>query len=78
LTPQNPELSAVERRLLELVAEGRSLITAGSELALDTFKVTTTVGALRERFGVSSTAAVVAAAEAAGLLRPAGRQPVSG
>lgn len=68
MAPQAPVLTAVERRLLELVAAGRSLVAAGNELALDTRAVTATVGDLRTRFGVASTAAAVDAARAAGLL----------
>ncbi|WP_432564974.1 hypothetical protein [Kineococcus sp. SYSU DK003] len=65
-----PTLSAVERRLLELVEAGRSLTTAGAEVALDTDAVTRVVRSLRERFEVRSTAAVVVAAREAGLLTP--------
>lgn len=74
MPPGNPVLTPVERRLLELVADGRSLVTAGIELALDTYAVTATVGDLRTRFGVGSTAAAVHAARAAGLLHPAEAQ----
>ena len=68
MSDQAPPLSAVERRLLELVADGRSLVGAGAELSLDVETVTETVADLRDRFAVSSTAAVVAAARTAGLI----------
>lgn len=63
-----PTVTAVERRLLELVADGRPLVGAGAELALDVRGVTATVSGLRERFGVRSTAAAVRRARAAGLI----------
>lgn len=65
---QLPRLSRTEVRLLELVADGRALTTAGAELALSPTTVSSTVVDLRERFGVASTAAVVAAARDAGML----------
>lgn len=70
-----PALNPVERRLLELAAEGRSLVAAGRELALDTRAVTATISALRTRFGVGSTAAAVDAARGAGLLWPRQTRP---
>lgn len=63
-----PTLSRAEVRLLELVADGRPLTTAGAELSLSPTTVSSTVVDLRERFGVGSTAAVVAAARNAGML----------
>ncbi|PRY11395.1 helix-turn-helix transcriptional regulator [Kineococcus rhizosphaerae] len=63
-----PALSALERRLLELVADGRSLVGAGAELSLDVETVTRTVAGLRDRFDVGSTAAVISAARTAGLI----------
>ncbi|GAB3457760.1 hypothetical protein AB1207_17140 [Kineococcus endophyticus] len=63
-----PPVTPVERRLLELVAEGRSLVAAGAELALDVRGVIATVSGLRERFGVRSTAAAVRRARAVGLI----------
>lgn len=63
-----PTLSRTEVRLLELVADGRALTAAGAELALSPGTVSSTVIDLRERFGVGSTAAVVAAARDAGIL----------
>ena len=63
-----PTLSRAEVRLLELVADGHALTTAGAELSLSPTTVSSTVVDLRERFGVGSTAAVVAAARNAGML----------
>ncbi|WP_380159612.1 LysR family transcriptional regulator [Kineococcus sp. R86509] len=65
---QLPLLSRTEVRLLELVADGRALTTAGAELDLSPTAVSSTVADLRRRFGVASTAAVVAAARDAGML----------
>ena len=51
-----------------IVADGRALTTAGAELDLSPTAVSSTVADLRRRFGVASTAAVVAAARDAGML----------
>jgi DNA-binding CsgD family transcriptional regulator len=70
-----PDVTPVERRLLELVAAGRPLVAAGAELALDVRGVITTVTGLRDRFGVRSTAAAVRRAHAAGLIGAPAVQP---
>ncbi|MEZ0163164.1 hypothetical protein AB2L27_00120 [Kineococcus sp. LSe6-4] len=77
-TGGSPAVSAVERRLLELVADGRSLVAAGAELALDVQAVSATITGLRDRWGVTSTAAVVRRARATGLIEaPTGRPRLS-
>lgn len=68
MTDDLPTLSRIEVRLLELVDDGRALTAAGAELALSPAAVSSTVADLRERFRVGSTAALVSAARAAGLL----------
>ncbi|MEZ0493373.1 hypothetical protein AB2L28_14125 [Kineococcus sp. TBRC 1896] len=73
-----PHVTPVERRLLELVADGRPLVSAGAEVALDVRAVVATVDGLRTRFGVRSTAAAVRLARDAGLIgTPVARRRLS-
>ena len=66
---REPALSAREREVLELIAEGRSIPQIGGQLHLSPATVKTHVQGLYEKLGVSERAAAVAEGMRRGLLR---------